>query len=102
MGKPAQVPSEKQEHKTPAQGGPVGGFPANSSKPAPGHEKTPGRCGAVSCKTPDKRFGFCEEHYEQFKFGLIKKSGEMVSDYEKKFEHYEAYKKRQVVARKAA
>lgn len=51
-----------------------------------------GMCLSASCKTEEKRFGFCEEHYEQFKFGLIKKTGEPVSDYEKKFEHYQAYK----------
>ncbi len=57
-------------------------------------------CGAVGCKTSDHRFGFCKEHYEQFKFGLIKKDGKPVSDYEKKFGHYEAFKRR--VAQKAA
>ncbi|MBS1962239.1 MAG: hypothetical protein JST04_08490 [Bdellovibrionales bacterium] len=58
-------------------------------------------CGAEGCKTSDHRFGFCAEHYEQFKFGLIKKDGKPVSDYEKKFEHYEAFKRR-VSAQKAA
>ena len=57
-------------------------------------------CGAEGCKTTDARFGFCVEHYEQFKFGLIKKDGKVVPDYEKKFEHYEAFKRR--VAQKAA
>jgi hypothetical protein len=57
-------------------------------------------CGADGCKTTDWRFGFCAEHYEQFKFGLIKKDGKNVSDYEKKFEHYQAFKRR--VAQKAA
>lgn len=53
-----------------------------------------GSCTAKACKSSDWRFGFCEEHFEQFKFGLIKKSGEFVPDYEKKFEHYQAYKTR--------
>jgi hypothetical protein len=57
-------------------------------------------CGAEGCKASDARFGFCGEHYEQFKFGLIKKDGKQVSDYEKKFGHYEAFKRR--VAQKAA
>jgi len=57
-------------------------------------------CGAEGCKQSDHRFGFCAEHYEQFKFGLIKKDGKNVSDYEKKFEHYQAFKAR--VAQKAA
>ncbi len=59
-----------------------------------------GTCGASACKTTDWRFGFCAEHYEQFKFGLIKKDGKAVSDYEKKFEHYSAFKRR--VAQKSA
>jgi hypothetical protein len=57
-------------------------------------------CGAEGCKASDARFGFCSEHYEQFKFGLIKKDGKQVSDYEKKFGHYEAFKRR--LAQKAA
>lgn len=57
-------------------------------------------CGAEGCKHSDARFGFCSEHYEQFKFGLIKKDGKAVSDFEKKLGHYEAYRRR--VAQKAA
>jgi hypothetical protein len=55
----------------------------------------PGSCVAAGCRAGEKRFSFCEEHYEQFKFGLIKKTGEAVSDYEKKFEHYQAFRARQ-------
>ena len=65
---------------------------ALESKGKKGAGPLPGGCHAVSCKSPEQRFDFCEEHYEQFKFGLIKKSGEQVPDYEKKFEHYQAYK----------
>lgn len=57
-------------------------------------------CGADGCKATDWKFSFCKEHYEQFKFGLIKKDGKIVPDYEKKFEHYEAFKRR--VAQKVA
>jgi hypothetical protein len=57
-------------------------------------QQLPGGCLSPGCKTPVSRFGFCPEHYEQFKFGLIKKTGEPVSDYEKKFEHYAAFKTR--------
>lgn len=59
-----------------------------------------GPTGPVSCIGPDckqkaKRFSFCTEHYDQFKFGLINKEGGHAKDYEKKLEHYEAYKQRQ-------
>ncbi len=50
----------------------------------------PGGCLSWHCKVNATRFGFCEEHYDHFKFGLIKKTGEPVSDYVKKFEHYRA------------
>ena len=54
----------------------------------------PQDCNAKACKSKEKRFGFCMEHYDQFKFGLIKKTGDLVPDYEKKIEHYEAYRQR--------
>lgn len=54
----------------------------------------PQGCGAKSCTNKEKRFGFCQEHYDHFKFGLIKRTGEKVSDYEKKLEHFAAYKER--------
>jgi len=61
------------------------------------HEK----CLAQGCKSGAHRFGFCNEHYDHFKFGLIKKTGEPVSDYDKKYGHYVAWKE-SVAARKAA
>lgn len=48
-------------------------------------------CAVQGCKSKEKKFGFCTEHYGQFKFGLLKKNGNPVPDYEKKFEHYSAY-----------
>jgi hypothetical protein len=50
-----------------------------------------GGCAAWGCKVTAKRFNFCDEHYDHFKFGLIKKTGEPSPDYEKKFEHYQAH-----------
>jgi hypothetical protein len=49
-------------------------------------------CIGEGCKTKVSLFGFCAEHYDQFKFGLINKKGKPVPDYEKKFDHYQAYK----------
>lgn len=59
------------------------------------------RCVGQGCKASAARFSFCEEHYDHFKFGLIKKTGEPVSDYDKKYGHYVAWKQ-STVARKAA
>jgi len=52
-------------------------------------------CCAEGCKHTESRYSFCSEHYDQFKFGLITKLGKKVSDYEKKFDHFESYKKNQ-------
>jgi hypothetical protein len=59
------------------------------------------KCACQGCKSTASRFSFCDEHYDHFKFGLIKKSGEAVSDYDKKYGHYVAYKQASTV-RKAA
>ncbi len=48
-------------------------------------------CGASSCKGKVRQFGFCGDHFEQFKFGLIKKDGQKAADYEKKFEHFQNF-----------
>lgn len=59
------------------------------------------KCAGQGCKATAHRFSFCDEHYDHFKFGLIKKTGEPVSDYDKKYGHYLAYKQA-ITARKAA
>jgi hypothetical protein len=74
--------------------------PVSSSRNK-GHSPLPGGCAAWGCKAPEKRFNFCDEHYDQFKFGLIKKTGEQVSDHEKKLEHYLAYKAKRKVQKVA-
>ncbi len=75
--------------------------PAPMKAGAKGHNPMPDGCHAVSCKTKAARFNFCDEHYDQFKFGLIKKTGEPVSDFDKKIDHYQAYKKK-LASRKVA
>jgi hypothetical protein len=51
----------------------------------------PDGCHAEGCKSAAKRLDFCDEHFEHFKFGLIKKNGQQVPDYEKKLGHYQDY-----------
>jgi hypothetical protein len=48
-------------------------------------------CKCSGCKKAEARFTFCEEHYEWFKFGLISKKGQKVSDFDRKWDHYIAY-----------
>jgi hypothetical protein len=65
--------------------------PAKSAK---GHTPMPDGCHSWGCKAKAHRFNFCDEHYDHFKFGLIRKTGEPVSDYDKKYEHYVAHVKK--------
>jgi hypothetical protein len=67
---------------------------APAPKGAKGHTPMPDGCHSWGCKAKAHRFNFCDEHYEHFKFGLIKKTGEPVPDFEKKFEHYVAFTKK--------
>ena len=53
------------------------------------------KCVAGSCKAKPERFGFCSEHYDHFKFGLVTKSGAQVPDYDKKIDHYIRLQERQ-------
>jgi hypothetical protein len=69
--------------------------PKMDKKAMKGHTPLPDGCHSWGCKTQAKRFNFCDEHYDHFKFGLIKKSGQPVPDYEKKFGHYMAYMAKQ-------
>lgn len=71
---------------------------SSSSK---GHSPLPDGCFSWGCKAQAARFNFCSEHYDQFKFGIIKKTGEPVLDYEKKIEHFMAYKAKRGVRKVA-
>jgi len=96
--KPAQAPAAHGEaahggeHKKPVEH-------KKGGKAA--HTPAPGGCASWGCKVHATRFNFCDEHYDHFKFGLIKKTGEQVPDYEKKFGHYTAYKAKRGVQKAA-
>lgn len=75
--------NQKDAGGKPAQAGPIG-------------------CTVKSCKSKEARFGFCHEHFDHYKFGLIKKTGEKVSDYEKKFEQYQSFLANKGASKKAA
>ncbi len=60
----------------------------------PKPEKTESaHCKVKACKHSPGKFGFCTEHFDQFKFGLITKAGEPCADYDKKSEQYDHFKK---------
>jgi hypothetical protein len=107
MAKDAAAPKKDAPPAQPAQGGPQGGGEhKKAAEPAPsgrrGHTPLPGACHAWSCKSQATRFNFCEEHFDHFKFGLIKKTGERVPDYDKKIEHYQAHQRGAAPLRKVA
>ena len=88
MSKPTTGAVEKKDHG----GHAAKAEPVSKTK---GHTPLPGGCACWGCKGQATRFNFCGEHYDHFKFGLIKKTGEPVPDYEKKFGHYQAMKSKQ-------
>lgn len=53
-----------------------------------------GNCIEVECKAKHERLNFCSEHYEQFKFGCIRRDGLRPTDYQKKFHDYQQYRAR--------
>ena len=55
---------------------------------------SPVHCKVKACKHNPGKFGFCGEHFDQFKFGLITKGGEPCLDFDKKLEQYEDWKKK--------
>lgn len=103
MGKDKPAGATKP-HTAPGTGAPAYSAPQQGGgAAAKGAGTDPiGKCTAQGCKANSKRFEFCAEHFEQFKFGLITKLGKQVSDYEKKFDHYQAYIARTQSGRKAA
>jgi hypothetical protein len=108
MGKDAAAAAPKKQ-ETPAQPQQQGGGGGEHKKAEPaapsskkGHSPLPGGCHAWGCKSQSTRFNFCEEHFDHFKFGLIKKTGERVSDYDKKIEHYQAQQRGAGPVRKVA
>jgi hypothetical protein len=60
-------------------------------------------CPVPACKAKVHQFGFCSEHFDHFKFGLVKKNGQPAADYEKKLSQYQDFKEHKVrPAKKAA
>lgn len=101
MGKTGEIKKPQAAAPAAEGGAPKQNAPQQNSNPsskAKGAGEKVG-CLAVGCKEKDKRHSFCDEHFSQFKFGLISKFGEKVLDYERKFEHYQNYLKSQKASR---
>ncbi|MNK08124.1 hypothetical protein D3C87_260520 [compost metagenome] len=52
------------------------------------------KCCAEGCKKNHDKAGFCAEHFDWFKAGLITREGARASDFDKKYYHYAAAKKK--------
>lgn len=52
------------------------------------------RCTAEGCKSKHTRAGFCNEHFDWFKAGLITKEGKPAMDFDKKYQHFLQAKKK--------
>lgn len=50
-------------------------------------------CVVDKCGKKAERMGFCKEHFDWFKEGLINKKGERPSDFDKKYQAYMSRKK---------
>lgn len=46
------------------------------------------KCTCEGCKAKPTRAGYCSEHFDWFKAGLITKEGKKALDFEKKHYHY--------------
>ncbi|RME14654.1 MAG: hypothetical protein D6797_08325 [Bdellovibrio sp.] len=52
----------------------------------------PQGCPVEGCGKKAKRAGFCEEHFNWFKAGLVNRKGEKPSDFDKKLQSYQRKK----------
>jgi len=48
----------------------------------------PTKCCGEGCSKKIERAGFCAEHFEWFKAGLVTKEGSKAADFEKKHYHF--------------
>ena len=87
-----EQPTGGPQHQPQGEHAPAKKAEATPHRKGKEYTPAPGGCHSWGCKGEAHRFNFCDEHYDHFKFGLIKKTGEPVADYEKKYEHYLAWK----------
>lgn len=50
-----------------------------------------GICLDSECKMKHERLDFCAEHFEHFKFGVIRRDGTRPIDFSKKLSHYKRH-----------
>ena len=85
-----ESPKNNQSPQAP-KGSPVAAHPVQTQnshhKEATVHQLN-GGCMAEICKKKSEKAGFCMEHFDWFKEGLITKEGRKPSDFEKKYFNY--------------
>lgn len=50
-------------------------------------------CVETQCKHKQERLNLCEKHFDEFKFGVIRKDGTRPVDYDRKMLQYERHRK---------
>lgn len=75
--------AEKLKHQKPAGGAPTGGGD---------NVVVLDKCKAPDCKSKSAQMGFCKEHFDWFKFGLLTKEGKKPIDFDKKMIAYQKHK----------
>ncbi len=65
-----------------------------SKKPSENNlTQLPTRCVAESCSQKSTRMSFCDEHFTWFKEGLVSRDGTRPSDFDKKYQAFQARRK---------
>lgn len=52
------------------------------------------KCCADGCSKKVELLKFCHEHYDWFKFGVLTKEGKRPTDFDKKYQAYQAHAKK--------
>ncbi len=68
--------------------------PTESAAAGGGNVVALGRCTAQGCSKKPELMTFCKEHFDWFKFGLITKTGERPTDFDKKYIAYQKQHKK--------
>lgn len=67
--------------------------PETQAKPAKIADLGEHKCRGEECKRKPERAGFCSEHYDWFKWGLMTLEGFKARDFDKKWQGFAAQRK---------
>lgn len=76
--------AQKLKHQDPGQ---------TQGQPSGNVAQLPTSCVADGCKKKSEKLGFCAEHYDWFKWGLLTREGKKPVDFDKKYQAFMKHKK---------